>query len=455
MHSTRSSALTLSLTLLCALPAAAGTLYVPLLTPAQDNGTHTTEVWVSNSDSAQHPYTATFLAENTDGTKGRGSSSPAPAPAGRTLKLTNLVASGTLGLLELDLAEKVAATARLTNTTTNGFVSYATVPVISSANAAKAGEIAFVQGLGRDPKRGETGDFGVVNLGKVAAHCSIKFFVADGAQLGPTASLTFQPLSLRFFNDALFLIGQLTAADVRAQVSCDQPFYAFATYRRQSDGLTYFIPQAQTGASTLTTPGGSTPPPPPPTSDGLVFTAPGTFHVASRENEKKTFNIPVQHAMSLKRLIVDVDVTPGPWNMSKPNPNHALAWVHRGKFRSNSVVNLNAFGPDKYAIKMNQNVDLPAGQLRVGEAGYQLERGTLYHVKCVYDALAGKATVTLSSGGQTLRSFQLDTTAANHILSVPATGLDAEFGHYSGQEGPEVPSWGWAYANFRLEMVPY
>jgi hypothetical protein len=33
--------------------------------------------------------------------------------------------------------------------------------------------------------------------------------------------------------------------------------------------------------------------------------------------------------------------------------------------------------------------------------------------------------------------------------------MKVEFGHYPGQEGPEVPSYGWKYSDLRIEMVPY
>jgi len=32
--------------------------------------------------------------------------------------------------------------------------------------------------------------------------------------------------------------------------------------------------------------------------------------------------------------------------------------------------------------------------------------------------------------------------------------LNVEFGHFPGQEGPEIPSWGWSYYDLRVEMVP-
>jgi hypothetical protein len=46
-------------------------------------------------------------------------------------------------------------------------------------------------------------------------------------------------------------------------------------------------------------------------------------------------------------------------------------------------------------------------------------------------------------------------TAPNGVLTVQPNGLIVEFGHYAGQEGPEVASYGWSYHDLRIEMVPY
>ena len=61
----------------------------------------------------------------------------------------------------------------------------------------------------------------------------------------------------------------------------------------------------------------------------------------------------------------------------------------------------------------------------------------------------------VSSGGQTLRSISMAGTASNRRLTVPAEGMKCEFGHYFGQEGPEVASPGWKYLDLKVEMVPY
>ena len=82
-------------------------------------------------------------------------------------------------------------------------------------------------------------------------------------------------------------------------------------------------------------------------------------------------------------------------------------------------------------------------------------QGKTYHLQYTYDAEHGTVTAVLSSGGATVKTLQFPSTAPNGVLDVPATGLTAEFGHYADQEGPEVASYGWSYANLQITGVPY
>jgi hypothetical protein len=146
---------------------------------------------------------------------------------------------------------------------------------------------------------------------------------------------------------------------------------------------------------------------------------------------------------------------PGPWNREKLPGNHALIWLYRGRFRSNTVANVNAFGPNKFTLKMNQNIDLGAGQTTATEGGYTFQQGQRYHLHYVYDAEHETISVELSTGGTVVKKLTMDGTAQNRALTIPASGMICEFGHYFGQEGPEVASPGWAYYDLRIEMVPY
>lgn len=442
-------------------PAFAGTVYVLVVDPKGPNGsTHSTELWVSNSGTAQRPFAATFLAAETDGTKRSGNPTQIQVSVGQTYSLTNAGIVGKYGLLEVNTSDKVSVEARLTNVSANGGVTtYTSVPVISSANLLAAGTTAQLHGMDRDAARGDLSNLGVVNLAHQTAQCEVKLFRANGTQIGPTASISLQPLSLRHFTDAILALGEQRAADARAQVTCNQTFYAFSSLLTGSTGQLLFIAPAQNGASTLTAPGepgnGNGNPVTP--GGSKVFTQTGLVHIPTFGNEAKEIKVPIEQPMSVKRMIIEVDFTPGPWNPTNLSGNHAIIWVHRGKYRSGTIANTNAFGPGRSVVKNNQNVDLPAGEVTAGEQKRAFEQGKKYHLRYVYDAQTNVIRVIVSSGGVELNNFTMQGTARGGAIALepsgPEKGLVVQFGHHRGQEGPEIPSYGWRYENLRIEMI--
>jgi hypothetical protein len=440
--------------------AFAGAVYVPVPDPVSDTAgsTHAIQIWITNGGTASRPYTATFLTAESDGTKRSTTPPPQTAvAAGRTSVLGGVSTPGKNGLLEINTSSTMSIEARLYSTSADAqTTTVSPVPVISSDNLFAAGSTAVLLGLRRDLTHGDVTSLGVVNLGQTAAQCQVDFFRADGSQIGSTAALTFKPLSLRFFADAFGILSEQQTADARAQVSCDQPFYAYATIYTGANAEMMIVAPAGSGASTLTAPGsGGGQDPPPSTGGSILFSAAGVFHTAAPGHEKKTFNIVLPHALSLRKMVVDMDVVPGPWDRAKVPGNHAILWLYRGKFRGNTIANVNAFSPPKMTLKAAQNVNLPAGDLTQEEQGVAWVQGKTYHLQYTYDAEHGSVTAVLSSGGTTVKTLQFPGTAPNGVLDVPATGLTAEFGHYADQEGPEVASYGWSYANLQILGVPY
>jgi hypothetical protein len=437
--------------------AFAGAVYVPVPDPISSTGsTHAIQIWITNGGSDQRPYTTAFLNAESDGTQ-RPSTPPAQTPlaAGRTSVLGGVSTPGKSGLLEINASAAMSVDARLFNTSADALSSSVSpVPLISSDNMFDADKTAVVLGLRRDPARGDITSLGVVNLGKQAAQCVIKFVRADGSPIGGPATLTFKPLSLRSFNDAFSLLGEQQAADARAEVSCNQPFYTYATLFSQANSQILFITPSASGASTLTGPGGTNEPPPS-TTGSVVYSVSGLFHTVTTGNEKKTYKIGLAKAMPARRMVLDMDFVPGPWNRSKSPGNHAIVWLYRAKFRSNTFANVNAFSPPKMSLKAAQNVDLPPANTTQDDQGVAWVQGQRYHLKYTYDAEHGTVTAVLSSNGATVKTLQFPSTAPNGVLDIPTTGMTVEFGHYPGQEGPEVPSYGWQYSNLRIEFVPY
>lgn len=434
-------------------PASAGFVYVPVLDRSGSGGSgHSTEVWLTNNHPQERRYGTFFLPVGTDGSKRSGTSPKAVIAGGRTVKLVG-AGAGQRGLLEIETVAPVLIEARMVNSPSSGFGAYTTLPVISSENALAPGSVAHLLALSRD-NSGTYTDLEIVNLGTQTAQCTVQFFRTDGSQIASTATVAVQPLSLRQFGDVLGTLGLSAVSDARARVSCNQTFYAFAALFNPARTMLTFVTPAPSGASTLTGPNGGSDPGP--TPGAIVFERTGQVHSPTQGNEIRQINVPVNQALSLRRMVIEWDVVPGPWTATRPEGNHNLIWVHRGKYRSNTIANVNTFGPPRSQIKNSQNIDMPAKAFYAKEAPLVLQQGVSYHLRYVYDAEANRITLTVTSGGSTVATLEMDGSTPGRKLTVPATGLIVQFGHTAQQaaEGIEFPTYGWVYSNLRIEMVP-
>jgi hypothetical protein len=451
MKSTLLGGLTLLATLAAALPASAGNLYIPLLDRDGVGSSHQrTELWIANPASQPHSFKPTFLPTGASGTPLSGTGTGAMVLNGHTSKLIGLTAPGQLGLLEIAADTDVQVEARLANSVGTGASTYTQVPVITSANVVPAGSKANLLGLSRS-SGGVYTDLGVVNLSTQATTtCSVSVFHADGSQIAGTATITVEALSMRHFGDALGLLGETDVVDARAQVTCDQTFYPYAAVFNPAAGVLLFATPTGSGASTLGA--GSTPPP----GNSVIFTLAGVFHTPTLGHEIKQLVVGVPQALSLRSMIIDWDITPGPFTPGHESENHSLIWVFRGKNRSNTIANMNTFGPPVSTVKNASNVDLAPPSVTVQQTSMAFQQGTLYHIHYVYDAEHATITTTVSTGGVTAAAMTQNATAKNNILTIPAIGFNVQFGNTAAQASShEWPTYGWQYANLRIEMVPY
>ena len=451
MKRTLFGCLTLLAAVAAALPAAAGNLYVPLLDRDGVGGSHQrTEVWIANPATQTRNFTPTFLPTGASGTALSGTGTQATVLNGRTGKLIGATSPGQFGLLEIVADTDVQVEARLANTLGAGSAVYTPVPVITSANVVSAGAKANLLGLSRS-SGGIYTDLGVVNLDRQAvATCSVSVFRADGSPVSGTATITVEALSMRHFGDALALLGETDVLDARAQVTCDKAFYPYAAQFNPVAGTLLFATPTGSGASTLGP--GNTPPP----GTSVIFTLNGLFHTPTVGHEIKQLVVGVPQALSLRSMIIDWDITPGPFTVGHESQNHSLIWVYRGKNRSNTIANMNTFGPPRSTIKNNTNVDLAPPAITTQETSMAFQQGTLYHIHYVYDAEHATITTTVSSGGVTTAVMTQNASAKNHILTIPAIGFNVQFGNTAAQAASgEWPTYGWQYANLRIEMVPY
>lgn len=431
-----------------AAPLKAERVYVPVIDALGADGKPlTTQLWISNFKGVERSYSSVFLESEADGTGLSGRGPLTRVPAKKAAYLRRAANEGETGLLEVDAAD-LSVNAWI-QTSRGARTFYTGVPVISDATRVEAGGTTYLNGLApeanRSVNRSVTG-LSLVNLGGEVASCQVGFLGADGTALGAGVALDVPALSMRPFADALGLGSEPEARSAR--VSCDQPFYAYAV---AVDGgtsqVSFATPEEAFTAKVLRTEtkAGGAP---------IVFTQDGLFHSANKTVPKKILRVPVPRQMAMESVEVEFDVVAGPWNPRMKNGAHNLIFLHRGQFRSNTIANVNAMGPKRSLLKINQNLDMPAKTNTQAEAGYAFVYGQTYHVRVVQNALTRVVTCTLSYNGQVVRTLNFAGSVKNGEILVLASGLVAEFGNYNNQHLPEVSSLAWKFMNFKATMIP-
>jgi hypothetical protein len=246
-------------------------------------------------------------------------------------------------------------------------------------------------------------------------------------------------------------IGNRVAAG--AQVSCDQPFYRYGAAAGTGDKkVTWAENIGPNGPCDFTVDATEIEP-------GIFLAGKdGVVHSAVKGKEKGIVCIHVPRDLNVARMVLEWDVNPGPWNKRQVSGNHNLMFLHRGRFRSNTVSNVNAFGPGKGFVKMAQNVDMAKLTNTNTKMGVLLQQNTTYHFRYTYDAVAKTIKLELFDNGALVASSTMGTAPKARMLIVTKAGLSpkgslfSEFGHFRGQHPPEMDSPGWRYGNLRVEL---
>lgn len=321
-------------------------------------------------------------------------------------------------------------------------------------NLHPAGGMAALTGLERDSYR-----FLVVGAavpGDKPARCRARIFDAEGAVLDEATLKVPARSSAQI--DFASRSSVSRAAD--AEVSCDQTFRAYAAAAGQDEPKAIWGKGSGPGAPCKFTVAAQPVP-----QDPRVLRAnqPGDIHVPSPLNRIGVVCINIPGDLSLDKLILEWDVTPGSWNPQYAPGSHNLVWLHRGSYVRNTVGNVNVFGQGANFFAMNQNVDAPkptTGRLR--PANLAMGGSATYRMIYAYDAGSRKAHFGVNYGGK-LERTEFIATARDLSLRIPKknrwsdSSLFVEFGHFGehnpGKGRPAVPTFGWRYSNMTLTMV--
>ncbi|HYU34254.1 MAG TPA: hypothetical protein VEW48_19035 [Thermoanaerobaculia bacterium] len=454
------------------VPAFAGTVYVPVAPPQRiGDVVYRTQVVVGNPGGTARLTTA-FIASGHDGTRTGTAPSTASVPANGTLVLTNLTPTGREGMLEISGAPQLAVSARLEAVSRTGrILSSAPLPVVGSRDLVPGGGTAELQGIGRTAA-GVLHRFGLINLGAEEAACTATAYRAAGTPAGspvrvtaPARSHTMLPTPLAAFGAALF-------TEARVEVSCDQPFYAYALQLSPDRAAAAFVGPSVTLGSELAAAqelrgraddgggddrgglgdggegdddgsgddqgdnGNDATGEPVVSQDQLSF--PGLFLNARQGNSYRQLDLPLASGVRYKRVTVDFDLYLNQWASPLFNCVTSLR-------RTDKVL---YYGLILRGDRAKTVLDLGRDQLARDDGPWK--QRTNYHIRMVTDAQSRRVTLQVFQGDQLVHA--LSGAMSTRDLTVPAgRKMRVDFGIGKVADGAYFPPLGWRFSNLTVK----
>ncbi|MEO7794428.1 MAG: hypothetical protein ABIV06_06600 [Thermoanaerobaculia bacterium] len=444
---------------LAAAPAVAGPVYLPAAVNEVDGAyTRMTDLWVTNPDAAIQGFVVRYLPETSNGTTRVAGDEQGPfylAP-GESKRYSDLIPRGFRGLLELDGSVVLQFSGALTVRNVNGTkVSESEVPVLDQTELVGAGKVVALQGLERAGALVTT-NLGVVNLAHSAAHCTITIRHKNGLLAIQNVPVDLPPVSSIQFDDALGLIGLTLATEgARAEVSCNQSFWAYvSTYNDQTGEAEFIEGSATIAGSTLTEPVISDPDPDPnpnpPPGNATVFTRNGEivrYPTSNNGTHNYRVNMPFGGNRTFKKLVVDFDFHVGGWDRSNSSGFHCVMWLNNGQSWANLFGYVNLRGTRSMTVFQ---VNATGGGWQETNQGGSPQPGGDYHMHYEYDLNEDTVFYRIThAGGGTVSTKAYNLRGSTFSTS----SFFIEFG-YQRAEGPESYTPGWTFSDLRASFIP-
>jgi hypothetical protein len=466
----RSLPLALAALALALSPAHADSIFVPFATQQQTAGvTFRTEVAVANPSRQPLAFEVRFHATGEDGSRATPPLTRSIA-AGSTLVLANLAPAGKQGMIEISGAPELAVTARLIASRKGLTATSAVVPAVTAADALAAGDTAQVQGLLKS--RRAVSRVGLINLAETAAACTVQAYRADGTALGAESRATLPPLSQLLIPDLATVAGTAEVAEIRAQATCDQAFFAYAVRYRPDGSETVFVspsgrlsegiargedatadgseaadvayPEAQypeAEAAAATAPAKVEPL----LNGGEGFRVPGIFLDARPGDTVRAYELPAPDNVRYSRVRLEWDLHVSRWQTPV---FHGVASLRRtGRKRADRVLYSGLLvRPDRKLTI----VDL--GDERMIRQAAPWAAGKDYHFAMTYDFAARKVTFQMWRDGALVQTASSRINGAE-LRNLPDKRMLVDFGMSGIADSAYFPpAAGWQYKNLVVRM---
>jgi hypothetical protein len=416
----------LATAVLTAVPAFAGIYYVP--SPDLNGGRQETHVEVSPGGPRQ--LTPIFIPTGADGSRLNGN--PAKVDNDEKPNVFNVrnFIDG-VGMLKLVGATGIQVrSSTMFLTLGSNSVNWA-LPVLSEVDWFTAGETAYMKGLAKNSVGAS--NIEIINFSPAASTCQVQLVKPKGGALGAARSFDLRPVSHLVIKDALNgFLETPSAGNVRAEVSCNREFYAYATYLEAS--LASFRMLYPLSAPSVAD------------SETLTINRPGTFFSPTQANGALDIVLPLVPNRAYRKVTIDYDV-----NIRDFTPlfTGVLGMFHPGGPRFGKTL---YFGTFIRGLRARTLVDQGSPVIEPAlKFGTGWKEGATHHVAMVYDTEAGTLRFQASRNGAIIADYT--GSVYNYDLADRGSPVRLAFGLNGIADGAYYPPAGWKFSNLRVVIT--
>ena len=301
---------------------------------------------------------------------------------------------------------------------------------MTESNWFVAGRTAYVQNLARNTTG--AANLEIANFGPVAASCQYRLRRPLGSFIGAARSVTVKPASHIVVVDPLSVAAETrTAAGIRADVKCDQPFYAYGTFSSTS-AKSFRMLYPFDG-------------PPTPYTEVVNLNLNGAFFRPTDGSSEMIVPLPLVPDRGYRKATIDFDMN---LNEFSPVFSGVVGMFHTGGPRFNKTLYFGSFirgNRNRTMIDQGSPVVEPA--LKFGSTWQQ---GSNYHFTIVYDAENAMIRYLVMQGTRTV----FDVTGGAYTLDLADRGqpVKLSFGLSGIADQAYYPPVGWKFSNLKVKV---
>ena len=406
----------------------AGTYYVP--NPVYGGGRPRTELEIAKQTGGPQVLAPIFIASGRDGTTLFAS----PVDVNNNVK-PNVFGVGPYitdtGMLKL-VGDPGIAVASASVFLDAGSETYTWgLPVVSAANWFKPLEIAYIQNLARNTSGNS--NLEIMNFGTVPATCLYRLRRPLGSVIGTIQTVTVRPEShLLVANPLQGLVEVANAAGVRAEVRCDQPFYAYGTFASSNPKNFRLLYPFDTPPSAVT--------------EVVNKNLPGAFFRPVQGNSELLVDLPLVPGRAYRKATIEFDMN---INEFSPIFSGVVGLYHDGGPRFGKTLYFGSFIRGFRARTLiDQGSPVVEPAIKVATAWQQ---GANYHLIVTYDAENATLRYQALQGARVV----LDVTGGAYNLDLAerdGAKVKLAFGLRGIADNAYYPPTGWKFSNLKVRV---